>query len=313
MIKKYIKVIAAALTVMIFSGYMTAYADTSKPPAWFAEATGMTVPELTEEEKAKEEALDKWREEKKNVKVPILLYHHITNDEFSMENAISLISPEDFRLHMTAIKANFNPISLRQYYEYVMCDDGSVTIPKNPIIVTFDDGYSSNYEIAYPILKELSIPATIFVVTDTVGAVAGEGKVNYSHFTWEQAREMEESGLIEIQSHTLSHSKLDSLTFQEQVLEIRKSKYDIEKNLGRTCDMIAYPYGNYNESIRDIARYAGYKVHLLVDDKTTEEDYDVNVPSEGVENITRMTIAGNMGNVNVIEIIRKTINKKVIK
>ncbi len=313
MIRKISKVLAMLLALVLMSGYMTAFADTSKAPAWFQQATGETVPELTEEEIAKEQELEKWREEKKNVKVPILLYHHITNDEFSKENAISLISPEDFRLHMTAIKANFNPISLRQYCEYVLCDDGSVTIPKNPIIVTFDDGYLSNYELGFPILKELNIPATIFIVTDTVGAVAGEGKVNYSHFTWEQAKEMEESGLIDIQSHTVSHKKTDELAFEKQILEIRKSKYDIEKNMGKACDMIAYPYGNYNEGLKNIAKRSGYGVQLLVDDRTSEEDYDVNVPSEGVENLTRMTIAGNMGNVNVIEIIRKTINKKKIK
>ncbi len=312
MIKKFSRLLAILLALVIVSGYMTAYADTTKPPAWFQQATGEEVPELTEEEIAKEEEIEKWREEKKNVKVPVLLYHHITNDEFSKEDAISLISPEDFRLHMTAIKANFNPISLRQYCDYVLCDDGSVTIPKNPIIVTFDDGYLSNYELGFPILKELNIPATIFVVTDTVGAVAGEGKVNYSHFTWEQAKEMEESGLIDIQSHTVSHKKTDELAFEQQILEIRKSKYDVEKNMGKVCDMIAYPYGNYNESLKNIASRSGYKAQLLVDDRTSEEDYDVNVPSEGIENITRMTIAGNMGNVNVIEIIRKTINKKKI-
>ena len=48
----------------------------------------------------------------------------------------------------------------------------------------------------------------------------------------------------------------------------------------------------------------------MVDDKTTEEDYMVNVPTDGIENLTRMTIAGSMGNVNVIEIIRKTIAKR---
>lgn len=74
--------------------------------------------------------------------------------------------------------------------------------------------------------------------------------------------------------------------------------------------MIAYPYGDYTSDIKQMARDSGYKVQLLVDDKTTEEDYMVNVPTDGVENLTRMTIAGSMGNVNVIEIIRKTIAKR---
>lgn len=309
--RNFIRVLCAIIALTVMFGSMSVSA-TSKAPDWLNNLTGQNNPEpeveLTEEEKA----LNEWRETKKNTKVPILLYHHITTDEFSNEESISLISPSDFRLHMTAISVNFTPISLRSYYEYVMCDDGSISLPQNPIIVTFDDGYLSNYEIAFPILKELSIPATIFVVTDTVGAIAGEGKVNNSHFTWEQAKEMEDSGLIEIQSHTVSHEKMTSIDVGEAVRQIRKSKHDIEVNLGRECDMIAYPYGDYNEGIKELAREAGYKVQLLVDDKTTDAEYDVNLPSEGVEKLTRMTIAGSMGNVNVIEIIRRTMNKKVI-
>lgn len=291
-------------------GSMVGYAAESIPPDWVLNLDGIGIDKPSEDDKVKAEELEKWREEKKSVKVPILLYHHITNDSFSAEESISLISPSDFRLHMTAIKANFNPISLRLYCDYVKCDDGSITLPKNPIIVTFDDGYLSNYEIAYPILKELNIPATIFVVTDTVGEIAGGGKVNYSHFSWEQAKEMSDSGLIDIQSHTLSHKKVDELPFSEQIRQLRKSKYDIEKNMGQTCDMIAYPHGNYDENVRKLAKDAGYTAQLLVDDRTNEEDYEVNVPSEGTEKLTRMTIAGTMGNVNVIETIRKTINKK---
>ena len=124
---------------------------------------------------------------------------------------------------------------------------------------------------------------------------------------------MEASGLIEIQSHTVSHVKVDELNFAEQVRQLRKSKYDIEKNLGHKCDMIAFPYGHYDENVKRIAKNSGYDVQLLVDDKTLESDYEVNLPSEGLENLTRMTIAGNMGNVNVIEIIRRTMSKKEIK
>ena len=90
--------------------------------------------------------------EAETVKVPILLYHHIS-EEFDLTNAISIISPRDFNLHMTAIKTQYTPISLKEYVDFVNCKDGSKTLPTNPIIVTFDDGYLSNYEVAYPILK----------------------------------------------------------------------------------------------------------------------------------------------------------------
>ena len=310
MIRKIIRNVAFYLAIVLCMSIMPVFA--TETPEWIQSLNG-TV-EKTEQSAPTEESteLKEWREKKRTLKVPILLYHHITTDEFTPDEAVSLISPTDFRFHMTAIKVHFTPISLRSYYEYVMCDDGSVDIPDNPIIVTFDDGYLSNYEIAYPILKELEIPATIFVVTDTVGAIAGEGKVNNTHFTWEQAKEMEASGLIEIQSHTVNHLKMTELEQGEIIRQLRKSKYDVEKGMGRECDMIAYPYGEYNEQIKEAARKAGYKTQLLVDDKTTEDDYDVNLPSEGVENLTRMTIAGSMGNVNVIETIRKTMAKKMV-
>lgn len=303
MINKLTKGFAFILILILAVSQISVYAA-STPPAWIQAVEGTTSGESEE--------LKAWREEKSKLKVPILLYHHITTDEFTEEESVSLISPEDFRLHMEAVKAAFSPISLRDYYEYVMCDDGKVTLPKNPIVITFDDGYLSNYEIAYPILKELNIPATIFVVTDTVGAAKGEGKVNNSHFTWEQAKEMESSGLIEIQSHTVNHLRLTEQSMIESIRQLRKSKYDIEKNMGKRCDMIAYPYGAYNETLKNAARAAGYKMQLLVDNKSTGLEYDVNLPSEGVESITRMTIAGTMGNVNVIETIIQTMNSKDI-
>lgn len=249
--------------------------------------------------------------EAETLKVPILLYHHISTD-FDPSNAISIISPKDFRLHMTAIKAQFTPVSLRDYVEFVNCRDGSKTMPKNPIIVTFDDGYLSNYEVAYPILKELEIPATIFIVTDTVGAKGGEGKVNYSHFTWEQAKEMQDSGFIDIQSHTNDHVKLGTLSKDAVNFELRKSKYLIEKNLGKTCDMIAYPYGSYNDTVIEASHKSGYTAQCLVGDDATHIDYEVNIPRDGVEHMTRITVSGLMGNVNVIELVREALSNKVI-
>lgn len=248
--------------------------------------------------------------EAETLKVPILLYHHIS-DQFDTSNAISVISPKDFRLHMTAIKAQFTPVSLREYVEFVNCRDGSKTMPQNPIIITFDDGYLSNYEVAFPILKELEIPATIFVVTDTIGAKGGEGKVNYSHFTWAQAKEMYKSGLIEIQSHTNDHVKLGTLSKDAVNFELRKSKYLIEKNVGNTCDMIAYPYGSYTDSVIMASKKAGYEAQCLVGDDATVIDFEVNTPRDGVEHLTRITVSGLMGNVNVLELVRQAMSNKI--
>ena len=303
--KTIFRIISLCLCILLPCSVISAKTNSS-PPQWLVNASDGEIQSVPQPEPETEPEI------KKDIKVPILLYHHVTDEEFSNGNEISLISPEDFRMHMTAIKVNYTPISLRQYYNYINCTDGSVTIPDNPIIVTFDDGYLSNYELAYPILKQLEIPATIFVVTDTVGETAEGGKVNYPHFNWEQAKEMENSGLIEIQSHTASHKVLTELEYPQLVTQLRKSKYTIEMNLGRECDMIAFPHGSYNEQVLSAAKAAGYKVNAIVDDLSTEQEFDVNLVSEGVEHLARMTVAGTMGNVNVIEIVRKAMAKKLV-
>ncbi len=298
--RKWSKMIAICLVLLQLS-LSAVWVEAASPPDWLIELNGGDWTQSPNFPKIK-----------KNVKVPILLYHHISEEEFSGGNEVSLISPDDFKSHMDAVKANFTPISLRQYYEYVQCTDGTVTLPDNPIIITFDDGYLSNYEIAYPILKELEIPATIFVVTDTVGEMAGDGRVNYSHFTWEQAREMEESGWIEIQSHTRSHQELTALSHSDLVMELRKSKYDLEKNLGHECDMIAFPYGAYNDVVIQASHAAGYKLQARVDDKASPESFEVNLPSEGVDALTRMTVSGTMANINMIDIVHRAMARKVV-
>ena len=123
---------------------------------------------------------------------------------------------------------------------------------------------------------------------------------------------MESSGLIEIQSHSASHVPMAEQSFDQLVLQMRKSKYLVEKNMGHPCDMFAYPYGSYNDATIEAARRAGYHMQLLVGDATTDLDFEVNLPSEGRESITRITIAGTMGNVNVIETIRTAMAKKVV-
>jgi len=332
-----VAVCCAVLAVFVFfcSGSVEAFGPSKAPvnttgtnsnegssaPAWVSggktspeastDPTASPAPAETPSPSAQPGIIRAGSKEAEVLKVPILLYHHISTD-FDSSNAISIISPKDFRLHMTAIKAQFTPVSLREYVDFVNCTDGSKTMPSNPIIVTFDDGYLSNYEVAYPILKELEIPATIFIVTDTVGAKGGEGKVNYTHFTWDQAREMINSGLIEIQSHTNDHVKLATLTRDAVNFELRKSKYLIEKNLGTTCDMIAYPYGSYSDSVIEASHKAGYKAQCLVGDDATVIDYEVNIPRDGVEHMTRITVSGLMGNVNVIELVRQALSNKIV-
>jgi nicotinamide phosphoribosyltransferase len=105
--------------------------------------------------------------EENEVIIPVLMYHNLA-ENYSKGTEGANITPKRFEEHMQGIlERGYTPIFVADYYEYVQ---GRKELAENPIIITFDDGYLSNYEIAFPILKRLNIPATIFVVTSTVGA-----------------------------------------------------------------------------------------------------------------------------------------------
>lgn len=224
--------------------------------------------------------------------VPILLYHNIAESYEASDNLLH-ITPERFKEHMQALNnAGYTAISYNDYKNYV---NGVSSIPEKSIIIAFDDGYLSNYTYAFPILKEFGMKAAIFVVT---GSVDNE-KTVYPHFGYAQAKEMLDSGLIEIGSHTHSHRSFKELSYEETVTELRKSKYLIESELKINCTLLAYPYGFDNEWTKSEAIKAGYEVINLVGDKGT------NRPSDGLFDLKRLTVSGHLDGEELLEMIEK--------
>lgn len=233
------------------------------------------------------------------VKVPVILYHNIA-EEYNPDEALLHITPQRFREHMEALVENgFTPISMKEYYDYV---NGQGQIPYNSILVTFDDGYISNYEYAYPIMKEMGLKGTIFIVTSTVGQSPGA----YPHFTWAQAKEMSDSGVMEIGSHTHTHGALSMLDLAVVRKEIRYSKYLIEKNLGKPCDYIAFPYGFWHEDVFITAHYAGYKLQCMVGEQGYNEKTD-----EVARPLKRLTISGLLTGDQLVELINQNLSGNV--
>ncbi len=100
--------------------------------------------------------------------VPILTYHRVTatGNNYPFDGNLISASPKTFYQQMKYISSNYHPVSMAEFIEAV---DGNKTLPKNAVMVTFDDGFEDNYTNAYPILKEFNIPATFFVATDYIG------------------------------------------------------------------------------------------------------------------------------------------------
>jgi peptidoglycan/xylan/chitin deacetylase (PgdA/CDA1 family) len=130
--------------------------------------------------------------------VPVLLYHHLGND--GKDGAT--ITPAQFEENMLALyEAGYTAISIGQLVDFVY---RGVDLPVKPILITFDDGYYSNYEYAYPVLKQYGFKATIFIIGVSFGkdTYKDTGRSIFPHFGRVEALEMVQSGLISIQSHT---------------------------------------------------------------------------------------------------------------
>lgn len=226
-------------------------------------------------------------------KLPVLMYHNVTTDyNLVLKDPTVHIMLSDLEEHLVhLISAGYNTISFDDYYSYRR---GEKELPPNPVIITFDDGYVSNYELAFGLFKKYNQKATIFVVASRVGA----DNVEFPHFTWEEAREMEKSGLIDIESHTFTHADFSKINYARTVLEMRLSKFAIETNLGKKCSVLAYPYGKMNEASTAVAKSAGYKMLVVGRDKSA----DLN--NGNLYEIPRYSIEGTQSAEDIINLIK---------
>ena len=124
------------------------------------------------------------------VKIPVLLYHGVSNWVWGFDYLF--VSPNNMRRQLQWLKDNG--------YETIFFSDLThLSDYQKPILLTFDDGYDGNYTNLFPMLQEYNMKATIFVVSDEIG--------NEHRMDKYQLREMSDSGLVSIQSHTKSHGK----------------------------------------------------------------------------------------------------------
>ena len=225
------------------------------------------------------------------VKLPILLYHNVAY-EYPAENEQLHISPERFRAHMQALKDNgFTPVSFQEYYDYRV---NGAALPEKPIIISFDDGYITNYEYAYPILKELEMKATFFAVTSSSSTPTS---FPIHHYDWKMANEMEASGLIDIESHSYTHPKHSELALDKVEQEARLSYFDIKTYMHKQPLVYSYPNGAFSDQTKEIVRKAGYKMQVKVGND------GVNTDSTPLDELVRINIGGLTTEQQLIELL----------
>ena len=233
--------------------------------------------------------------------IPVLMYHHF--DDTSDTGAVVL--KDEFKKQINYLKENgYNTITVQDLIDF---KNGKIKLPEKSVLITADDGYLSNYEFMYPILKANNMKATIFVIGDNIDNAEEyiqEGK-GIPKFNWDQAKEMYESGVIDLQSHTYnSHYKItngkkekgifsmpqEGETEEEYISrigeDIKKSINGFEEHLGYKPIALAYPYGEFSKESEQVLADNGIKVSFTVRNGI--------VPRKGKDTylLNRITVSG---------------------
>ncbi|PYL68540.1 MAG: hypothetical protein DMF20_00465 [Verrucomicrobia bacterium] len=188
------------------------------------------------------------------------------------------ITPAAFEAQMKELKDR--GITVISMQDLLAWKRGEKNIPPRSAVVTFDDGWKSQYEVAWPIMKKYGYPFTMFIYTEGVrGGSLGGGEA----ITWEQLADMRDNG-VDIEGHSATHQDLregHTITLiaggkrsrtkvtgpqYEQWMqnEVVGSKQLLEQRLGIKVNCFAVPFGNYNEHVKEIARNSGYEAMFTV-------------------------------------------------
>ena len=205
--------------------------------------------------------------DEKNLKIPIFLYHEIVDDASKVEFDYMQTTTEVFENQIIGLqKSGYRFISYEDLKNY---SEGQIKLNKKSCILTFDDGCQSIYENVYPFAKEHNIPFTMFVITDKMGQ---EGRI-----TWDEAKEMQDSGIVTIASHSKDHPEFTSLSTEEAVKNVNESYDIIEENLGnQTTKIFTYPYGLNKEEQRNALKELGYMQNLTDNKINKTKDLDLS-------------------------------------
>jgi peptidoglycan/xylan/chitin deacetylase (PgdA/CDA1 family) len=207
--------------------------------------------------------------------IPILVYHRFgARAADSMTVTVSL-----FESHLKYLRDNgYQAIPLRQFVEFR--SKGGPELPRRAVVITADDGHHSVYTQLLPLARKYSLPVTLFIYPSAIS------NADYA-MTWEQLADLKQTGLFDIQSHSFWHPNFNDekrrLKHEQYEKFVRtqlvKSKQTLEKKLQTHVDMLAWPFGIFDDDLIGKAREAGYQAAFTIEGRhTTSGDSIMALP-----------------------------------
>jgi len=193
---------------------------------------------------------------------PVLCYHRVGGP---LELGVTRVAHAVFARQMTALaRAGWRTLTLAQFAERVQAARSAFRVPRSEFLLTFDDGYASLAEHAYPVLADLGFTATTFLITDYVGR-RNTWDARYTwqrlvHLDWNEVERWRMRGL-EFASHGATHRRLTWLADAPAADELARSREALMRRLGPEAGRaVAYPFGARDCRIERLAREAGYEL-----------------------------------------------------
>jgi peptidoglycan/xylan/chitin deacetylase (PgdA/CDA1 family) len=215
-----------------------------------------------------------------HVRVPILEYHeanYVPGNPATLKPGQLLAELQWLHRHGFHT-INFGQLYAAMYYGY--------TLPKRPVLLTFDDGYESVYYKVFPLLKRFRDQATLFIVPGYTHEKPDRTK-EFPTLTISELQEMQESGLVDVEDHTVSHRDLTKLTLAQVQYEIESSAKWLESVVHHPMFVFCYPYGHYTPQILRCVTQAGFLLGV------TEHKGYANL-AQGPLTLDRLTVFESM-------------------
>jgi peptidoglycan/xylan/chitin deacetylase (PgdA/CDA1 family) len=193
------------------------------------------------------------------VTVPVIQYHKIDEPSPSARVRGGFTPLERFARQMTHLKSR--GYTFHTASELIESYKIHAQFPPRGIAITFDDGCRDNFTNAFPVLRNLGIKATFFIVPSCIGEISSKTQPNGEeprpHLSREEIHEMHRFGM-EFGSHTTNHRLLHQIPIQDARYEIENAKSQIEDLLQKPCMTLAYPAGFYTPEVQRIIEAAGH-------------------------------------------------------
>lgn len=220
--------------------------------------------------------------------IPVLMYHFFHDKTIKREKDSMFIDIEEFKKQMEYLKnQNYYTPTIKELELFL---DGMITLPEKSVIITLDDGATSTFEYAYPIMKENQLRSIFYLITSKIGQWDDTGPKGW-HLNDEMLEQLRNDPMIELNSHShdmhgpnpnKTTKRIDKVSFEEGINDVQISS-DFLGNMNSFC----YPFGIYNDQAKEILKQVGYTMAFTTSPgKVKPGDDKLELKRQGVFNNT---------------------------